>query len=95
MRTCTKCHKSKPESEFYKAHSRKDGLTTHCKACMNLHNAQYQREHRRGKHLNKTKIYIADLLVNELEIVFLEATGCNFADPDDIEMAIRILLAKD
>ena len=94
MKTCTKCHKIKPESEFYNAHSRKDGLTTHCKVCMSLYNAVYQRENRRGKHLNKTKIYIADPLINELEQIFLKATGCNFADPDDIEMAIRILLAK-
>ena len=94
MKTCSKCHIEKDESDFYNAKHLKSGKTPQCKVCMNEQNARYQRENRRGKWKDKTRVYIADELINELEIVFLKATGCNFKTPDDAEMAIRILLAK-
>lgn len=33
VKTCSKCKKSKPRSEFYKSKDRKDGLSYYCKSC--------------------------------------------------------------
>src|SRR3990167_7091862 len=33
MKTCTKCHKSKPTEEFYRHANMKDGRRPNCKAC--------------------------------------------------------------
>lgn len=33
MKTCTKCGKEQPMTEFYKDSKKKDGLTSHCKTC--------------------------------------------------------------
>lgn len=33
MKRCKKCDETKPVSEFYKDHHKKDGLASHCKPC--------------------------------------------------------------
>ncbi len=38
MKTCTKCNKSKPESEFQKQSASRDGLKAFCKTCSKLLN---------------------------------------------------------
>ena len=43
---CPCCGKTKSYSEFYKNSSRKDGLTTYCKACIKIQSADY---HKRNK----------------------------------------------
>lgn len=41
-KTCTKCDKEKPLSDFSKKKSRKDGLNTWCKSCMNESSARWR-----------------------------------------------------
>lgn len=45
-KTCTKCHEAKPVSEFYPHRRMKDGYFTHCKTCVRLQQADYQRRNR-------------------------------------------------
>ena len=33
-KTCSKCKKTKPGTEFYRQHAQKDGLATACRACL-------------------------------------------------------------
>ena len=40
MKKCSKCGKTKPESEFPKDRTRKDGLHQRCKACKNAYSRQ-------------------------------------------------------
>ena len=94
MKTCTNCHESKPASEFYKAKMTRDKLTAHCKACMKAYNTQHQRDNKRGKWKDKSKIYLSTEIIIKLGGVFEKATQCVFDPESDVEMAIRILLAK-
>ncbi len=94
MKTCSKCGETKLKTEFYKAKATRDKLTAHCKSCMKLYNSQFQRDHRRGKWRDKTKVYLPTDMIIKLGAVFEKATQCVFEPEEDVEMAIRILLAK-
>ena len=48
MKKCSKCHKTKPLSEYYKNKSRLDGRGTFCKMC---HGEYYKSE--KGKEVNR------------------------------------------
>ena len=57
MKTCNnpKCKQTKPESEFYKDQSRKDGLAHWCKMCANAKAAKWREdnsEKNRASHAN-------------------------------------------
>jgi hypothetical protein len=41
MKTCTKCNEAKPETEFHRDKSRKDGLSNRCKPCVITHVKNY------------------------------------------------------
>jgi hypothetical protein len=43
MKTCSKCKIEKPETEFHKDKSRKDGLNHNCKVCVKEHQQQSER----------------------------------------------------
>ena len=43
---CCKCKEEKSLNLFYKKSSSKDGLTSHCKECINLYNSE-KKEHKR------------------------------------------------
>lgn len=94
MKICTKCHIEKKETDFYVNRSLTSGRTSHCKACMNANNQEYQRNHRRGKHLNKTRCHIENSIIEDLKIIFEDTTQCDFDAERDINMTIRILLRK-
>jgi len=94
MKECTKCHEIKDESEFYKSRNLKSGRTYQCKACMNIQNAEYQRKNKRGRHKGTIKCYISEEVMSMLAEKFINTTGCHFNIPDDVEMAIRILIAR-
>ena len=49
-KTCTKCGETKPNSEFNKHASRKDGLADRCRECRRIEGAEY-----RKKNPNKNK----------------------------------------
>ena len=46
MKICTKCGKEKPETEFYKDSSRKDGLFLWCKTCKKEYDVEYDNAHK-------------------------------------------------
>ena len=46
MKTCTRCHQSKPECDFYADYRIKGGLRSTCKQCDKLVNAQYYTQHK-------------------------------------------------
>ncbi len=50
MKTCTKCHVEKPETEFCKNKSRSDGLNYRCKQCC----CEYAAEHREEMTIRST-----------------------------------------
>jgi 5-methylcytosine-specific restriction endonuclease McrA len=52
MKTCSKCRDEKPHSDFYK---NGDGLSSYCKACVKIRNAEY-----RAKHKEKLNAYNKD-----------------------------------
>lgn len=41
FKTCSKCGKSKPASEFYKNRRSKDGLYSYCKVCHQVYVQNY------------------------------------------------------
>ena len=45
-KTCTKCLKDKPVSEFNKRAASKDGVRSQCKECARAYSRQYAAEHR-------------------------------------------------
>lgn len=49
MKTCTKCKIKKPEIEFFKDSSKKDKLSSSCKACKNAQNKEYQSKNKEAK----------------------------------------------
>lgn len=63
-KTCTKCHKEKPLSEFYKRPERKSGFRSDCKACEYLrleeyrkkHKEIYSKSHKKWRDKNKKKL---------------------------------------
>lgn len=54
LKTCSKCHKEKPLSEFSKDKSKADGHYPSCKDCMNLYSKDYYLRNK-NKILNKHK----------------------------------------
>jgi hypothetical protein len=44
---CTKCEKTKFISEFYKHKDHSDGLSTHCKKCVNKRNKQWRQNNQK------------------------------------------------
>ena len=46
MKICSKCGIEKEKSEFSKDKGKKDGLSTICKQCCNVYNAQYRKAHK-------------------------------------------------
>lgn len=40
MKQCTKCHKTKPYSDFHKKKQISDGYAYHCKACVKIYDAK-------------------------------------------------------
>lgn len=48
-KTCTKCGRELPLSEFYKNKKMKDGLQYWCKECDSQHNKQWRAEHKEEK----------------------------------------------
>lgn len=51
MKTCTKCHIEKDESEFYKNKRTKDGLYSHCKSCKNKDLSTWSKNNRERLNL--------------------------------------------
>lgn len=45
MKTCARCKKQLPTSEFYKNSQKKDGLMTHCKNCDRLYRRKMRKLH--------------------------------------------------
>lgn len=45
MKTCTKCGRQFPLSNFYKHHSCKHGVTSQCKECIDDRNRKWRQEH--------------------------------------------------
>ena len=43
---CQRCHQSKPTNEFYKDITRKNGLCSKCRACVDLSNKSYAATHK-------------------------------------------------
>lgn len=46
MKTCSKCKELKTIDKFYRKSSAKSGLTSQCKACINLYNQSYVEKNR-------------------------------------------------
>lgn len=55
MKKCSKCDELKPETEFYKNSSTKDGLQPCCKTCQNEYNKVYQAKKRLQKRNTQLK----------------------------------------
>ena len=51
MKTCTKCKKELPPTEFHKNNTKKDKLSNVCKSCSNLATREWQEKNR--EHHNK------------------------------------------
>lgn len=45
-KTCSKCHESKPVTEFHRNSSTKDGLQYQCKACAREYQREYKEKNR-------------------------------------------------
>jgi DNA-directed RNA polymerase subunit RPC12/RpoP len=58
-KTCSKCGRALPLSEFNKHKSRKDGLEVYCKECSKKRFKQWYAEHR-DERIEKTKQYNAE-----------------------------------
>ena len=65
MKSCSRCHSSKPETEFVRQATHRDGLTSDCKACRKIVAEQYNAAHpevakarrRRWFEKNRDKVY--------------------------------------
>lgn len=68
MKKCTKCWKTKKESEYYKNPRTLDGLRCECKACTKADNSAYRRR--------IAKIYSDDRLLILREVVNLTENLC-------------------
>jgi DNA-directed RNA polymerase specialized sigma subunit len=53
MKKCRKCGEIKPEAEFYKAKTTKDGLAGECKRCASNMSREYYRSHNPAKILTE------------------------------------------
>lgn len=56
-KTCTKCEKTKPLSEFHRQREGKDGRRSVCKLCYSAYGREYRdahKEQRAGLHLQRT-----------------------------------------
>lgn len=51
MKTCTKCKKELPPTEFHKNNTKKDKLSNVCKSCSNIATREWQEKNR--EHHNK------------------------------------------
>src|SRR5437762_7408253 len=49
MKTCYQCKMGKLESDFVKNHSKKDGLSAHCKDCDKIYYREYYKKNRDKK----------------------------------------------
>lgn len=85
MKTCNKCHKDLPLSEFAINKEKKDGLSTFCKECHRaLSKIHYQQN--KAKYLSKAKFHGQRTYAeNRDKINKLKSTAgclyCNEADP--------------
>jgi 5-methylcytosine-specific restriction endonuclease McrA len=50
MKTCTKCGKVKPETDFAKSSKGKNGSRAYCKACANQYMKRYYGQYARGRY---------------------------------------------
>ena len=59
MKTCSKCHESKPLNMFSPHAGRKDGRKTYCKSCCNVaRRAQYQANPEKGRLAGRIRYHI-------------------------------------
>lgn len=78
-KTCTKCKKSKPKSEFHKDAQKSDGLRFWCKACavenVKQHNKTNPKLTKHRHKVNDLKRYYG-LSYQEYESMLLQQKGC-------------------
>ena len=55
MKTCTRCHQTKPFSEFHKQHQKLDGYRPECKQCRSFDSVEYYNTHREIVKLKSRK----------------------------------------
>lgn len=55
-KVCPRCGEEKPASEFYSDKSKRGGLSSHCKACVSVHNAEHYAANK-NKLLAQNKAY--------------------------------------
>lgn len=60
MKICSKCHQSKPESEFPKEKRGRGGLRANCKACQNKYHRDYFFNQKARGRFNKLRVRAAD-----------------------------------
>ena len=66
MKTCTKCKKEQPDSEFWKCATLKDGLHDWCKTCGKEYKKKHYYSHRE-EELELRKIYLREHMEERLK----------------------------
>ena len=83
MKVCSKCKRDKGEDEFHKSKSKKDGLQSYCKICLN-DNAK-----RDYKENNRKELFTKRAKCKRNEVVELcndirAANGCSLCDEETV-----------
>ena len=76
-RRCSKCHKTKPESEFYREKKGKFGIKANCKLCLREYKADPQiwlRDRRQERHYQRQTKRTALKLLGGCRCVLCEST---------------------
>jgi O6-methylguanine-DNA--protein-cysteine methyltransferase len=66
MKRCPKCGETKPETEFHKSRTLKDGLALYCKRCTNNTSKEYRKTHYKPRKVLTEKQHKVLQYINEL-----------------------------
>lgn len=74
-KTCTRCHKTKPTTDFYVKSTSRGGVATECKLCTRERSSQWREEHLTPEHKARWNEYLRQRRVRIRDAAFAAYGG--------------------